>query len=311
MPAVTPFAQTLAGHGISLVRGRAATLQVNVGRLCNQACRHCHLDAGPGRTEVMEAETMTAVAAFARRGGFSSIDVTGGAAELHPRIAEFLADLAPLAPRLILRSNLTALAGREALVEHCAGLGAAIVASLPSTNPAQAEGQRGPGVFAGSLAGLRLLNGRGYGVPGTGLDLDLVSNPAGAFLPPEQCALERRFRRELRERHDVVFTRLYAFANVPLGRFARWLHGTGSYEAYLARLAERFNPAAAAGVMCRTLVSVAWDGTLHDCDFNQAAGFPLGAGSATVFDSDRSPAPGSPIACGEHCYACTAGTGFT
>jgi len=306
------FAQTLAAHGISLVRARAATLQVNVGRLCNQACRHCHLEAGPGRGEVMAAETMAAVAAYARRGGFSCIDVTGGAAELHPRIADFLAGLAPLAPRLVLRSNLTALAeGREALVRRCAGLGAAIVASLPSTNAAQADAQRGAGAFEASLAGLRLLNRHGYGVAGSGLELDLVVNPAGAFLPPDQCALEKRYRRELADRHGVSFTRLYVFANVPLGRFARWLRETGGYEAYLGKLAQRFNPAAAAGVMCRSLVSVAWDGTLHDCDFNQAAGIPLGSGPATVFAAAAPPAEGAPVAVADHCYACTAGPGFT
>lgn len=307
-----PFEDTLAAHGVALTRSRAATLQVNVGRRCNLQCRHCHLEAGPDRAEIMPGPVLGAVADFAARNRFTCVDVTGGAPELHPGIGPFLERLAPLAPRLVLRTNLAALAAdRTGLLERCARLGVALAASLPSTNAAQADAQRGPGVWERSVAALRALNAAGYGVPGSGLELDLVANPAGAFLPPEQCALERRYRRELERLAGVGFTRLLAFGNVPLGRFAGWLRSGGGYERYLRLLAERFNPQAVGGLMCRTLVSVDWDGTLRDCDFNIAAGLDLGAGPASVLDAAGPPPEGAPVATGMHCYACAAGSGFT
>jgi radical SAM/Cys-rich protein len=310
-PSLEPFDACLVRHGAKLHRARTTNLQVNVGLRCNQACRHCHQEAGPARREAMGPETMEAVAAYAERAGFATIDITGGAPELVAGIGPFVERLAATAPRLLFRSNLTALAGREELVEVLAASGAAVVASFPSLSRSQADSQRGAGSWKASLRALERLNTAGYGREGTGLELDLVSNPAGAFLPPPQGPAEERFRLELERRWGVRFNHLYAFANVPLGRFRRWLEASGNLDPYLRRLAGAFNPCAVDGVMCRTLVSVGWDGFLHDCDFNLAAGLPLGGRRTHVSELAGPPAAGSAVATGEHCYACTAGSGFT
>ena len=310
-PALDAFANALARSGVELRRGETTTLQVNVGFLCNQSCRHCHLSAGPGRTEVMSRETMAAVEAFARRGGFSAIDITGGAPELVPGIVGFLERLAPLTPRILFRANLTALAERSDLVAVLARLRVAIVASFPSLSASQTDSQRGDGVFERSIATLKTLNGAGYSQEGTGLELDLVSNPAGAFLPPGQAPAEARFHRELARTRGITFNHLYTFANVPLGRFRAWLASSGNLEGYLRKLAEGFNPCTVRGLMCRNLISVSWDGVLYDCDFNLGRGLPRGGVRRHVSSAEGAPPPGTAIATGDHCYACTAGSGFT
>jgi radical SAM/Cys-rich protein len=309
--APTAFADALARSGVELRRGETTTLQVNVGFLCNQSCRHCHLGAGPGRTEVMTRETMDAVEAFARRGRFSAIDITGGAPELVPGIEGFLERLAPLAPRVLFRSNLTALAERADLVALLARLRVVIVASFPSLSASQTDNQRGAGVFDTSIGTLRVLNAAGFGRDGSGLELDLVSNPAGAFLPPGQAPAETRFQRELARTRGITFNHLYTLANMPLGRFRAWLTSSGNLEGYLRQLAEAFNPCTVGGLMCRNLVSVSWDGVLYDCDFNLARGLPLGGSPRHVSSAAGAPPPGTPITTGDHCYACTAGSGFT
>lgn len=310
---VTPFARNLDAHGLVLARKTALTLQVNTGLLCNLACRHCHLEAGPARTEVMDPATMRQVAEHARRNAYAVIDVTGGAPELVPGIAGFMAELAPLAGRTMFRTNLLALAREESreLLEVLAASQVALAASLPSLSASQAESQRGKGVLDASLAMLRRLNRLGYGAEGSGLELDLVSNPTGAFLPPGQAAAEQRFKADLARRHEIVFNRLYVFANTPLGRYRKWLEASGNLAGYMRRLAGAFNPCTLDGLMCRTLVSVGWDGRLCDCDFNQAAGLPLGGEARRIAGLDGPPAAGSRIAVGDHCYACTAGAGFT
>ncbi len=310
-PAFEPFAEALARSGRELVRAETAVLQVNLGFLCNQRCRHCHLSAGPERAEVMAAGTMDEVVAYAARARFSVIDVTGGAPELVPGLAHFLERLAPLAPRLLVRSNLTALAEREDLIGTLSRLRAAVVTSFPSTNRGQTDAQRGEGVFDTTLGMLRRLNQAGYGREGTGLELDLVSNPTGAFLPPGQAQAEERTRRELARRWGIAFSRLYTFANMPLGRFRDWLKASGNLEGYLEKLARAFNPCTVDGLMCRNLVSVDWEGFLHDCDFNLARGVPLGGRRRHVSAMEGPPGRGTPIATGDHCYACTAGAGFT
>jgi radical SAM/Cys-rich protein len=186
-----------------------------------------------------------------------------------------------------------------------------IVASLPSTNEAQADSQRGRGIFQTSLDTLRKLNAMGYGQDGTGLELDLVSNPTGAFLPTPQGQTEQRFREILTKKWGIVFNHLYSFANAPLGRFRQWLLQSENLESYLQRLASSFNPCAVEGLMCRTLVSVSWDGILYDCDFNLARDLPMGGRRTHVSHMEGPPEPGSPIAVGDHCYTCTAGAGFT
>ena len=310
-PVVDHFANALARSGLELRRGETTTLQVNVGLLCNQSCRHCHLSGGPDRTEVMSRETMDAVEAFARRGSFSVIDLTGGAPELVPGITGFLERLAPLAPRVLFRANLTALAGRPDLIDLLARLRVVVIASFPSLNPSQTDTQRGDGVFEASIGTLQMLNATGYGREGSGLELDLVSNPVGAFLPPGQASAEAQFHRELAGAWGVTFNHLYTFANMPLGRFRSWLASSGNLEGYLRLLAESFNPCTVGGLMCRNLVSVSWDGVLYDCDFNLASGLPLGGVRKHISSAAGVPPPGTAIATGDHCYACTAGSGFT
>lgn len=312
-PGVRPFAETLERHGLSLTRGVLQVLQINTGTLCNLACRHCHLEAGPGRTEVMGRETMDAVVAFAGRFPFPMIDITGGAPEMVPDLPYLIDRLSPLTPRLLLRSNLSALSDpkREELLALCVARQVVLVASFPSVNLAQTDSQRGRGVGEKGVAMLRRLNDLGYGMEGTGLELDLVSNPTGAFLPPTQEQAERRYKAEMLRKWGVSFNRLYTFANVPMGRFRRWLAASGNLDGYLFSLEQGFNPCTVEGLMCRTQLSVSWDGYLYDCDFNLAAGRFLGGRKVHVADLRELPSPGSAIAVGEYCYACTAGSGFT
>lgn len=311
LPTLAPFTDALARSGVELRRGETTTLQVNVGFLCDQSCRHCHLGAGPDRTEIMSRETMDAVEAFARRGGFSVIDLTGGAPELMPGIEGFLERLAPLAPRVLFRANLTALAGRDDLVALLTRLRVAVVASFPSLSASQTDTLRGDGVFETSIGTLRALNAAGYGREGSGLELELVSNPGGAFLPPEQSSVEAQFHRELARAWGITFNHLYTLTNTPLGRFRSWLTSSGNLETYLRQLAGSFNPCNVGGLMCRNLVSVSWDGVLYDCDFNLARGLPQGGVRRHVSAAEGPPPPGTAIATGDHCYACTAGSGFT
>ena len=310
---VEPFRQTLARHGLSLTRMKATTLQVNVGLLCNQTCRHCHLEAGPNRKEVMGKETVDQVVAMAERFPFEIIDITGGAPELNPNISEMIERLAPLTSRLMFRSNLTALAQgkRDHLIDLCKKHRVLIVVSFPSLNEMQLESQRGKGVFRVSIGVLRKLNSIGYGKPGSGLELNLVSNPTGAFLPSSQEQLERRFRQVLKNKWGIVFNNLFAFANVPLGRFRHWLESSDNLDKYLQKLATSFNPCAIDGLMCRSLISVSWDGYLFDCDFNQAANLYLEGKKTHISELMELPEPGEPIAISYHCYTCTAGSGFT
>jgi radical SAM/Cys-rich protein len=305
------FGETLVRHGLELRRERTAALQVNVGLACDLSCRHCHLEAGPQRREMMDASTMSAVIDCARRLRFASIDITGGSPELVPGIDHLVRSLAPLTPRLVLRTNLTALEGEGAagLLELYRELKVVLVASLPSTNASQTSAQRGAGVWERSVAALQRVNAAGYGVAG-GLELDLVSNPSGAFLPPGQQQAEKKFRSDLLRRYGITFNSLYTFVNVPLGRFRDFLERSGNLEAYLAKLREGFNPCALSGVMCRSQLSVDWQGRLFDCDFHLASGVTH-QGAAHVSGLTELPAPGTPIPVADYCYACTVGSGFT
>jgi radical SAM/Cys-rich protein len=311
--AVPQFRSTLSQHGLKLERSLTHTLQVNLGLLCNQKCRHCHLDAGPQRKEIMTAETADQVVAFAQRWHFGTIDITGGAPELNPNIKTLIQKLAPLTERLMIRSNLSVLndGQRDDLKDLLQSLGVVVFASLPSLNRSQTESQRGKGLFDTSIEALKKLNDLGYGAEGTGLELNLVSNPTGAFLPSSQKQTEKRFRQVLSEKYGIVFSNLFNFANVPLGRFRTWLMQTGNYQRYMQQLFAKFNPCAVESVMCRTLVSVAWDGVIHDCDFNIAKGMHLLNRKIHVSELSGPPEKGEMIATAEHCYACTAGSGFT
>lgn len=310
---IEPFREALRRHELSLHRESTSALQVNVGLRCDLSCRHCHLEAGPNRDEMMDRSTMDAVVDCAGRFRFAGIDITGGAPELVPEIEHLIEALAPLTPRLIVRSNLVALSSARgaALCRLYRDLKVVLVASLPATNAAQTEAQRGIGVWEKSIAALKMLNGLGYGLEGGGLELDLVSNPAGAFLPAPQQQAEKKFRSDLLRKHGIAFNEFYTFVNAPLGRFRGFLERSGNLQEYLEKLAAGFNPCTVTGLMCRSQLSVDWRGRLHDCDFNVATGLLLGGELKLISDLSELPAPGTPIAVGDHCYACTVGSGFT
>ena len=313
IPGLESFKMNLANHGLDLSRGQCTTLQINTGLLCNQFCKHCHLDAGPARMEIMNQDTINDVIDLAHRFRFETIDVTGGAPELTPYILTLIAGLAPWADMLILRSNLTAIAGenQETLLNLIAENRVTVVASLPSLNEKQADAQRGFNSFATSIATLKKLNTIGYGLPGSGLKLNLVFNPTGAFLPSSQEQVEKRFRQLLQKKWSISFNNLFTFANVPLGRFRNWLERTGNLYNYVGKLASSFNPCTLDGLMCRSLISVSWDGYLFDCDFNQSLRLYQGNRKTHISGLETLPGPGTPIAVSEHCYTCTAGSGFT
>jgi len=306
------FHSVLEGKGLALTRDECSTLQINVGYLCNQSCRHCHLEAGPGRGEVMTRHTAAQVVAFAANHRFQTADITGGAVEMCPELGYLLENLRPLVDTLIVRSNLTAAGARLPLfIELFRENRAVVIASLPSPNLGQTDSQRGQGVFERCIKAVQALNMAGYGVKGSGLELHFVSNPSGAILPVAQEKAEARFRASLQKKYGVEFNNLYTFVNAPIGRFRQWLWDSGNYTEYLGKLKEGFNPCAVNGVMCRTLLSVGWDGYLYDCDFNQAAGLGLGGKKTHITEIKEPPLPGSAIAVGDHCFSCVAGSGFT
>jgi len=313
VPGLMPFRNNLVNQGLDLTRGECTTLQVNVGLLCNQACKHCHLEAGPTRRETMDEKTVAEVIKLAARFRFQTIDITGGAPEMNPHIELLVSKLAPLTNTLILRSNLTAIAAEKqrSLLGLLADKGVTVVASMPSLNETQAEAQRGKNTFATSIKTLKKMNALGYGLPDSGLQLNLVSNPTGAFLPSSQEQLEKRFRQMLARKWNISFSNLYVFANVPLGRFRKWLEGSGNLESYILKLAAHFNHCILEGLMCRSLISVSWDGYLFDCDFNQSLQLFMGGRKKHISGLHELPRPGESIAVSEHCYTCTAGSGFT
>jgi radical SAM/Cys-rich protein len=312
-PQIKPFSSVLSENGLILERDVTKTLQINVGFLCNQACRHCHLNAGPDRKEVMTLETAREVVSYASRGNFDTADVTGGAPEMNPHLEFIIKELSPFTKRLMLRSNLSALndGTRNHLFDVFRDNKVVVVASFPSLNRGQTDSLRGNGIFDLSIEALQNLNTVGYGAGGSGLELDLVSNPSGAFLPSSQKDAEDRFREVLRKKWNIEFNNLFNFANVPLGRFKKWLENSGNYTNYLEKLAACFNLCAAESVMCRTMISVSWDGYLYDCDFNLALGLPYGGQKVHISEVPGPPEKGDPIAVADHCYACTAGSGFT
>ncbi|HZP43958.1 MAG TPA: arsenosugar biosynthesis radical SAM (seleno)protein ArsS [Candidatus Binatia bacterium] len=312
--AAPEFAATLAAHGAgALRRSRTTTVQVNVGKRCNQACHHCHVEAGPTRTEAMDARVVDRVLALvAASPDVALVDVTGGAPELNLHFRRLVTEARRLGRRVIDRCNLTVLfePGMEDLAPFLAANGVEVVASLPCWGAENVEKQRGRGVFEKSIAALRDLNALGYAQPGSGLVLDLVYNPVGAFLPPPQATLEARYREELRARFGIEFRRLLTITNMPIRRFADALRRAGELGAYLGLLVNHFNPATVPGLMCRSLVSIGWDGRLYDCDFNQMLELPLGGGPRTVWEVDDVGALAErPIATAAHCFGCTAGAG--
>ncbi len=311
------FEETLRARGLGeLRRGAVTTLQVNLGRLCNLACHHCHVEAGPKRAEILDsrtAERLLALLAASPR--VEVLDLTGGAPEMNPSFRPLVQGGRRLGRRVIDRCNLTILLepGYEDLAEFLAAEGVEIVASLPCYTQENVDAQRGRGTFAGSIAALRRLNALGYGKPGSPLRLDLVYNPLGPSLPAPQQDLERDYKRELGERFGIEFHHLLTITNMPIRRFADQLVRLGKTESYQALLVERFNPATVAGLMCRSQVSVDWTGRLYDCDFNLMLELPLPHGDnrrPTIWDVDSlATLEGGAISTDRHCFGCTAGSG--
>jgi radical SAM/Cys-rich protein len=286
-------------------------LQINIGKKCNQTCHHCHVDAGPDRTEMMPSEVIDACLSVVAASRIPTLDITGGAPELHPGFRRIVQEATGLGCHVIDRCNLTVtrLPNYRWVPQFLADYQVEVVASLPYFQGRQTDAQRGEGVFEDSVEALRELNALGYGLPSTGLLLNLVTNPVGAFLPPAQAAAEQDWKRELDRRHGIVFNRLYTITNMPISRFLQHLDEKHQADAYLERLVRAFNPAAAAGVMCRNTVSVGWDGTLYDCDFNQMLDLPVASASRNILDFDPAALAAREIALGPHCFGCTAGAG--
>ncbi len=311
--ACQPFETALNQAGLPPLEATGiTTLQLNVGKLCNQTCRHCHVDAGPDRIEVMSRDTIDLCLQALAQADIPTVDITGGAPELNPHFRWLVEQAGSLGRHVLDRCNLSVLLlpSQADLGEFLAQHRVEVIASLPSYQASQTDAQRGAGIFNKSMEALRLLNRLGYGKEGTGLSLNLVYNPVGAFLPPKQAGIETQFRKELATRHDVSFTHLYTITNMPISRFLEFLIESGNFEDYMERLAAAFNPAVATGVMCRSTLSVGWDGTLYDCDFNQMLELPVSQGTPQhIRDFDPAQLHHRRIVTRNHCYGCTAGSG--
>jgi radical SAM/Cys-rich protein len=313
LPLARTFAGALTASGHATLRADGlAVLQINVGKRCNQACRHCHVDAGPDRTEVMPPDVVDACLRFLETSGIPTIDITGGAPELHPQFRDIVRRARAAGRHVMDRCNLTItrLPNYAYLPAFLAEHRVEVVASLPSFAARQTDSQRGEGVFEDSIEALRTFNALGYGKEGSGLVLNLVTNPVGAFLPGRQAALEADWKRELQRRHGLSFNRLYTITNMPISRYLQFLEESGNLQAYMEKLVAAFNPAAVDGLMCRSTLSVGWDGRLYDCDFNQM--IDIGTEPdvpATIFDADVASLATRRIVVGQHCFGCTAGAG--
>ncbi|MGH9626883.1 MAG: arsenosugar biosynthesis radical SAM (seleno)protein ArsS [Bryobacteraceae bacterium] len=307
------FDQALSGSGLfPLVSTGIEVLQINVGKLCNQTCKHCHVDAGPDRRESMSRETAELSIQALAKTDIPVVDITGGAPELNPNFRWLVDESIRLGRHVMDRCNLSVLLlpSQADLAEFLAERKVEVVASLPYFQAEQTDAQRGAGVFDKSVEAIRKLNALGYGKPGSGLILNLVYNPVGAFLPPSQAAIEADFRRELGRSFGAVFNSLYTITNMPISRFLEFLLRSGNYDRYMDRLVNAYNPAAAAGVMCRYTLSVGWDGALYDCDFNQMLDLRVSYGAPDhIRDFERVLLDGRRIVTGQHCYGCTAGSG--
>lgn len=309
---VPTFQTTLAHAGFTpLTADRIAVLQVNLGKLCNQTCQHCHVDAGPDRREIMSRETMQLCLDVLRLANIPTLDLTGGAPEMNPSFRWFVEQAASMGRQVIDRCNLTILLAPhyDDLPDFFARHRVEVVASLPCYLPQNTDRQRGEGVFARSIEALRRLNTVGYGLPGSPLRLTLVFNPQGLALPPAQDRLEQDYRLHLHQRYGIEFTRLATITNMPISRFLAELAQRGQHAEYLQSLVAAFNPATVEGLMCRSLLSVGYDGTLYDCDFNQMLDLPLVHDQPRHIRDFADSLRRRRIVTGPHCYACTAGAG--
>ena len=287
--------------------------QVNVGYMCNQTCAHCHVDAGPDRKEIMTRETMQQCLDILATTDIPTVDLTGGAPEMNPDFRWFVEEITKLGRKTMVRCNLTIIMANKKyhdLPQFFAEHKLEVVSSLPFYNKSRTDAQRGDGVFEDSIKALQMLNAVGYGKPGSGLTLNLVYNPSGAFLPGSQLTLEQQFKKELKRNFDIDFNNLFCITNMPISRFLDYLIESGNYESYMQKLIEAFNPIAAAGVMCRNTVSIGWDGYIYDCDFNQMLGLHVNNGAPNhISQWDTHALQNRDIVLNQHCYGCTAGSG--
>ncbi|MEM7558089.1 MAG: arsenosugar biosynthesis radical SAM (seleno)protein ArsS [Planctomycetota bacterium] len=306
------FESKLDEYGIGgLCTSGIEILQINVGKVCNQTCTHCHVDAGPDRKEAMSRETAEAIARFLKHPQIHTFDITGGAPEMNDNFRWLVEQASKLGKHIIDRCNLTILlaGGYTYLPEFLAEHRVEIVASLPCYLEENCDAQRGNGVFKKSIRALQLLNDLGYGKPESDLRLCLVYNPVGTSLPPEQSKLEEAYRQQLLDRFGIEFTQLYTITNMPISRYLDELLQSGKYEAYMDTLIEAFNPSTADVLMCRNTLSVDWEGYLFDCDFNQMLDLPITSGRIHLADCNWDTLNSRPIAVGNHCFGCTAGAG--
>jgi radical SAM/Cys-rich protein len=309
-----PFQQKLEQSNLyPLKPTQIEIFQVNIGKMCNQTCTHCHVDAGPDRKEIMAKETMRqCLDVLKENPQLKIIDITGGAPELNPNFRWFIQELKSLARHVIVRCNLTIILANKKyhdLPEFYKQHQIEVISSLPCYTEERTDRQRGNGVFEASIIALQMLNKVGYGKEETGLILNLVYNPAGAFLPPSQQQLEKDYKKALLEKYGIEFNNLFAITNLPINRFLDYLLQSGNYEQYMEKLTEAYNPAAAANVMCRNTISVGWDGYLYDCDFNQMLELKVNSSSRHISDFNSEKLNKRNIIVGQHCYGCTAGAG--
>ncbi|MCA9250994.1 MAG: arsenosugar biosynthesis radical SAM protein ArsS [Phycisphaerales bacterium] len=307
------FEQRLCDVGLSpLTPTQIEILQVNVGKMCNMTCAHCHVDAGPDRTEIMTRETMEHCIRAARTPGINTVDITGGAPELNPDFFWFVEQLSELGVHIIDRCNLTILMTNphKETAAFLAAHNVEIVCSLPHYRRTNTDAQRGDGTYDQSIAALQMLNALGYGQGDDKHRLTLVTNPVGAFLPPMQASIEQEWKRELLRNFNITFDRLFTITNMPISRFLEWLVQTDNLESYMQRLLDAYNPSAAANVMCRNTISVGWDGTLYDCDFNQMLEMPIASADRPhIRDFNADTLTRRTIRTAQHCFGCTAGAG--
>lgn len=286
--------------------------QINVGYMCNMTCKHCHVDAGPDRTEIMTRETLEQCLDALDHPNIKTVDLTGGAPEMNPHFRWFVNEVSKLGKEIIVRSNLTILDTRkfEDLPQFMADRGVEITCSLPFYSKRRTDAQRGEGTYDKSMKVLKLLNEIGYGKEETGLRLNLVYNPVGAFLPPDQESLKQQYKDRLMKDHEIVFNDLFTITNLPISRYLNFLVMSGNLEEYMEKLVNAFNPAAAEGVMCRNTISIGWDGSLYDCDFNQMLQMKTNHGAPShISEWDLEDLNNREILLNQHCYGCTAGAG--
>jgi radical SAM/Cys-rich protein len=311
-----PFQQKMKAIGLyPLHPVQLEIFQINVGKMCNQVCKHCHVDAGPDRKEIMTRDTMgLCLQVLAQNPSFHTVDLTGGAPEMNPEFRWFVGEIKKLNPRLkiIVRCNLTIIMSNKKyhdLPEFYKLNDIEVVSSLPFYTADRTDRQRGNGVFEDSIKALQMLNETGYGKEGTGLKLNLVYNPAGAFLPPSQNALEKEYKDVLLRHYGIVFNNVFTITNMPISRYLDYLLQSGNYETYMEKLLAAFNPAAAANVMCRNTISVGWDGYLYDCDFNQMLELKVECATKHISQFSFPALNNRHIVVNQHCFGCTAGAG--